>query len=176
MTVRIIPLETNDLPEISSWFESDPNFPGDFSPFSWKLPRGEFLDRIRESVDKEESYVKFYASVSDKTVVGLLLTIKPENFDYYEIGYYVVTTQRGKGVARESVRQLMELIFESNSEVMRIEAGTSSLNLPSQKLLESLGFVREAVRRKTLFRKGKWEDSFLYSFVRDISASLRQSS
>jgi len=54
-----------------------------------------------------------------------------------------------------------------NYRVLRIEVGTSSLNFASQRLLEKAGFTREGIRRKTLFRNGKWEDSYLYAFVKE---------
>ena len=167
MVVSIRALNRQDIDEISRWFESDSTFPGDFSPFAWKISKGSFISKMRDTITDWNSSLKFYIAQNDSTPLGLLLSIKPENFDFFEIGYYVRPEERGKGYGSDSVRQFTDFLFKNNHRVFRIEAGTSSLNLPSQRLLEKAGFVREGVRRKTLFRNGEWEDSYLYALIRD---------
>lgn len=163
--ISISPLQKEDVPEISGWFELDPDFPGDFSPFSWSVSEESFISGVQNTTVNKNSTIKFYRVSQDSRMVGLLLSIKPENFNFYEIGYYILPGDRGKGFASDGVRQLTEILFKSE-KILRIEAGTSSLNLPSQRLLERLGFEREAVRRNTLFRKGRWEDSCLYALIK----------
>ena len=163
LTFRALVLE--DIREISRWFEFDSNFPGDFSPFDWNISHKVFLSKIQDTITNRKSVIKFYAVQKEASIVGLLLAIKPQNFDYFEIGYYMVPKERGNGYATEAVRGFTNFLFKNN-QVMRIESGTSSQNLPSQRLLEKLGFRREALRQKTLYRNGTWEDSYLYALIK----------
>jgi RimJ/RimL family protein N-acetyltransferase len=163
VTFRVLAPE--DVREISQWFEFDSDFPRDFSPFDWNITRVAFLSKVQDTITNKKSAIKFYAVLKEVSIVGLLLAIKPQNFDYFEIGYYIRPKERGKGYATEAVGGFTNFLFKNN-RIMRIEAGTSSLNLPSQRLLEKLGFRREAVRQKTLYRNGKWEDSCLYAFFK----------
>jgi [ribosomal protein S5]-alanine N-acetyltransferase len=163
--ISIRALSREDAREISKWFQLDSDFPGDFSPFPWNISRDAFISRILDTITGENTGIKFYVVLEDAAMVGLLLSIKPENFNFYEIGYYITPRERGKGYGMEAVRQLIHLLFAAGN-VLRIEAGTSCLNLPSQRLLEKLGFRREGVRQKTLYRNGTWEDSYLYALIK----------
>jgi [ribosomal protein S5]-alanine N-acetyltransferase len=159
------PLHSEDVREIAKWFQYDPEFPRDFSPFSWSISKDAFISKVQDTISNENSEINFYSVFEDSLMVGLLLSIKPDNFNFFEVGYYIIPSERGRGHGREAVKQLTELLFK-NENIRRIEAGTSSLNLSSQKLLEKLGFQKEAIRRKTLYRNGRWEDSYLYALIK----------
>jgi len=164
--ISIRGLHQEDVVAISNWFQLDPDFPGDFSPFAWDISKEIFLSKILDTIiASQEIGIKFYAVLEDEEIIGLLVSIHPQNFNYYEVGYYITPRERGKGYGGEAVRQLVDLLYNTGN-VLRIEAGTSSLNLPSQRLLEKLGFLREGVRQKTLYRNGRWEDSYLYSLIK----------
>jgi RimJ/RimL family protein N-acetyltransferase len=64
---------------------------------------------------------------------------------------------------------LVNHLFERNN-LATILAGTSSLNMASQRALEKAGFKREGLWRKTLFRNEHWEDSVIYVLYRDQRA------
>lgn len=106
---------------------------------------------------------------SSRRLIGLLLYHRPQGFDYFEVGFYLVPLERGKGYGPEALRWLVSLLFERN-DVATILAGTSSLNMASQRALEKAGFKREGQWKKTLFRNGKWEDSVIYVLYRDEGA------
>jgi [ribosomal protein S5]-alanine N-acetyltransferase len=163
MHITLRELEQEDFEEVCSWLEDTP-FRSDFLPFSRDITGSAFRKELEKSL-KNDSSNKFYVALHKDTKVGLFLSIKPEKFDYFEIGLYVRPSERGKGYATEAVRLLTKYLFEKYP-VLRIEAGTSSLNRPTQRVLEKAGFRREANRRKTLFRNGKWEGSYLYGLVK----------
>jgi aminoglycoside 6'-N-acetyltransferase len=73
---------------------------------------------------------------------------------------------RGKGHAREGVRLLVHYLF-SGYPTERRAAFTDVENESAQRLMENLGFQREGVFRKSLFRDGAWHDIALYSILRD---------
>lgn len=63
-----------------------------------------------------------------------------QNQNGYECGYCFHSKFHGKGYAKESMQALMEWISKKGKT--RFIAGTALNNLPSVKLLESLGFVK----------------------------------
>jgi len=167
MVLTIRELNYEDIETLGSWLISDPDFPGDFSPFAWEISKESFLSKVQENLTVPKTVeVKFYTVQRDGSPIGVMLSRKPENFDYVEVGYYIQPAERHKGYGTESLRQFTDFLFKTCG-VLRLEAGTSSLNVPSQRILEKAGFTREAIRRKTLFRNGKWEDSYLYALIRE---------
>jgi len=167
--IKIRELELDDIQEVKLWL-NDPIFRSDFIPFDREISEASFAVLLSNSINKQGAE-KFLVILNDLTLVGLLLCIKPKKFDYCEIGYYVVPNQRRKNIATKALSDLVDYVFK-NYRVLRIEAGTSSLNIASQRLLEKAGFTKEGIRRKTLFRNGKWEDSYLYAFVKEEPSRL----
>lgn len=73
----------------------------------------------------------------------------------------------GKGYARESCNKLIELEFANG--IHRIFAECDPDNLASWRLLESLGFVREAHLRENIYfwkddnNNPIWKDTYIYA-------------
>lgn len=61
-----------------------------------------------------------------------------------EIGYSIVRDQRGRGVATEAVRAILEAAFEE-AGLSRINAYCVPENAPSRRVLEHAGFTYEGV-------------------------------
>ncbi len=93
-------------------------------------------------------------------------------FDSLELGYVFNRTYWGKGYAYESASVLTELAFHKG--VHRIYAECDPLNTASWKLLEKLGFQREAYFRKNVFfwkdEDGLpvWKDTYVYARLKEI--------
>ena len=84
-----------------------------------------------------------------------------------EIGFVIAdTSARGKGYAKEAVSLLTNYVF-SRFPTERISAFTDIENTPAQRLLESLGFLREGTLRRAMFRDGIWSDIVVYGILRD---------
>ena len=83
-----------------------------------------------------------------------------------EIGFGVPELEaRGKGYGKEGVALLVDYLF-SGYPTERISAFTDMENIPSQRLMESIGFQREGVIRKGYFREGAWHDMAMYGILR----------
>lgn len=88
-------------------------------------------------------------------------------FDSLEMGYVFNRAYWGKGCAYESASALVELAFQNG--IHRVYAECDPLNMASWKLLEKLGFQREALFRKNVFfRKDEnglpiWKDTYVYA-------------
>jgi ribosomal-protein-alanine N-acetyltransferase len=83
-----------------------------------------------------------------------------------EIGYMLVRSAWGQGYAREAVTRLLDLLVRDEGQ-RRVFADTDPDNIGSNRLLESLGFVREGRLR------GEWEthigvrDSYIWGLLAD---------
>jgi [ribosomal protein S5]-alanine N-acetyltransferase len=84
----------------------------------------------------------------------------------YEIGIALFPEHRGHGVGTAAQRLLVEYLFDT-TPAHRLEAHTEVDNVAEQGALEKVGFEREGVLRKVLFRGGKWRDSIVYALLRD---------
>jgi [ribosomal protein S5]-alanine N-acetyltransferase len=84
----------------------------------------------------------------------------------YEIGIALFPEHRGHGVGTTAQRLLVEYLFDT-TPAHRLEAYTEVDNVVEQRALEKVGFEREGVLRKVVFRAGKWRDGTLYALLRD---------
>ena len=89
------------------------------------------------------------------------------DFDSLEIGYVFNQEYWGKGYAKESCTALVEQAFSNG--IHRIFAECDSRNKNSWKLLESIGFIREAHLKENVYfwkdNNGRpiWKDTFIYA-------------
>ena len=103
---------------------------------------------------------------SSHTMIGNVYLGKRE-FDALEIGYVFNRKYWGQGYAVESCQALMQQAFANG--VHRIFAECDPMNTRSWKLLEKLGFQREAHLRKNVYfwkdENGQaiWKDTYIYA-------------
>lgn len=81
-----------------------------------------------------------------------------------EIGYELSKEHWGKGIASEAIEAVISYGFKELN-LHRIEALIEPLNLPSQKVLERKGFIREGLLRGYEFTCGKFDDVYMYSLL-----------
>ncbi len=89
------------------------------------------------------------------------------DFDSLEIGYVFNQEYWGKGYAEESCKALIERAFAGG--IHRIFAECDPENSSSWKLLETLGFVREAYFQQNVYfwkddnNNPIWKDTYVYA-------------
>jgi RimJ/RimL family protein N-acetyltransferase len=88
-----------------------------------------------------------------------------------EIGFAFAPASRGQGFAGESVAALMAALFARGRH--RLIAQTDMRNLAAQRLLERLGFRREAVHLKSWHEDGQWFDEVGYALLAEEHAARR---
>ena len=81
-----------------------------------------------------------------------------------EIGYALRPEYWGKGIAKEAISALISFAFNKLS-VHGIEANVNPANISSKKLLEKLGFKKEAYFRENHLSNGKFTDSEIYCLI-----------
>ncbi|MFH0929158.1 MAG: GNAT family protein [Candidatus Aenigmatarchaeota archaeon] len=128
------------------------------------IPLSDIKKYIRQQM-KIKNYCEFAIIVDDK-FVG---TISIEKIDKLNknanIGYWVAKSYRGKGIATKAVKLAVKFGF-SKFKLKRIYATVRKDNVASCKVLENVGFDREGLLRKSVFRKGKFYDERLYSVLK----------
>ena len=81
-----------------------------------------------------------------------------------EIGYALHPDYWGKGYMQETATKLIEFGFKK-LHLHSIEANVNPDNLPSIKLLEKIGFKKEAYFRENFLFNNEFKDSVIYSLL-----------
>jgi ribosomal-protein-serine acetyltransferase len=85
---------------------------------------------------------------------------------FANLGYWVRSAARRRGVATEAVRQVAEFAFRT-TDLVRLEIVCAVGNDASQRVAERAGALREGVLRRRLWLHGRPVDAVLYSLVRE---------
>jgi RimJ/RimL family protein N-acetyltransferase len=85
--------------------------------------------------------------------------------DVVELGYWLFTTARGRGVATRAVEAAVEHAFANG--IYRVEAHVRVGNAASERVLERAGFEREGVKRNLLRRDDERHDATLFARLAD---------
>ena len=88
----------------------------------------------------------------------------PGEYEASEIGYITVAHRQGEGVAFECVQRLLTQLFEVELH-HRVIAGTDPRNIPSNRILEKLGFRREAHFRQSVKTHEGWCDEYYWGML-----------
>jgi RimJ/RimL family protein N-acetyltransferase len=80
------------------------------------------------------------------------------------IGFTLARTYQGLGYAHEAVLRLLQHLFDERG-LHRVIAITDVLNTPSIRLIERLGFRREAHFHENDWFKGRWSSEYWYALL-----------
>ncbi len=99
------------------------------------------------------------------TLVGQVrfFDVNPRNRSC-EIGYITAPTARGKGYAREAIGLLLAYLFDGLG-LNKVYAQTGAFNAKSIRLLDALGFHRDATLREHHLLGGVLHDDHVYSLL-----------
>jgi [ribosomal protein S5]-alanine N-acetyltransferase len=127
------------------------------------------LDEISwyESIQSSKSGIRWGITLKEQGVVigscGFHNMVS--NHFRTEIGFELSKEQWGKGIAFEAVEAIISYGFQQMN-FQRIEALIEPPNLSSQKLVEKLGFIKEGLLRSYEFTRGKFDDLYMYSLLK----------
>lgn len=82
-----------------------------------------------------------------------------------EIGCTISKTHHGKGYATETLKGVIDHLFK-NLKKHRIVTSIDPMNIDSIKLVERLGFRKEAHFKKSILINGKWVDDIVYAILK----------
>jgi ribosomal-protein-serine acetyltransferase len=83
---------------------------------------------------------------------------------FANLGYWVRTSRTRQGIATAAVPMIVKFGFD-NLNLQRIEIVVAVGNLPSQRVAEKAGALREGLLRQRLFVHGQILDAFMFSLV-----------
>ena len=83
------------------------------------------------------------------------------------LGYSLSPLFWGRGIVTEVVKRLIDVIFEENPEVQRVQSYADERNKASWRVMEKSGMTREGKFRKNRFLKGDWVDDVWYTLLRE---------
>lgn len=163
MKISIRRFERTDIPKKVEWI----NNPENNRFLHYDIPLR--VDKTEKWFDSHLGEDTRYDAVieADGVPVGTigLLGIDRKNS---KAEYYIAmgeTEYKGKGVAKEASRLILEYGFETLG-LNRIYLFTEIENKAAQKLFERVGFVKEGVIRQDIVSHGRYVDRIAYGFLR----------
>jgi RimJ/RimL family protein N-acetyltransferase len=157
--VNLRVMEKEDLPFYVEWV-NDPSFFGEYNPLE-QTTKVE-MEKNYDSAPSDRK--RFFIEKKDGTKIGVV-GVFPVG-DLWEIGFTLIPNERGKGYGSEAVTITIDYLFLSR-DLVRLQATADLRNVASQRLLETVGFKKEGVVRKSMFIYGEWRDLLLYSILRE---------
>jgi RimJ/RimL family protein N-acetyltransferase len=163
-SITLRPIRESDLEQLYA-FHIDIDNRGNFFPrgiMSWPNFQREFQESGFWGKDK--GTLIMVSATGD--ILGHIEFFSTVNYlDEYELSYQVYDPkQRGKGVATEAVRLLVQYLFESK-RVNRIRLVIHPDNLASRRLAEKCGFQHEETARGAWYNRGRHHDVEIYSIL-----------
>ena len=121
---------------------------------------------VKDCMEKEGKTQFSRAIVIDGEAVGSISLLFGD--DVYsrsaELGYWLGEPFWRKGIMTEAVQKMCEEAFR-RYKLIRISSEPFSTNLASRGVLEKAGFTLEGIKRKSIFKNGCIQDSYLYSII-----------
>ena len=119
-----------------------------------------------EFTQKENPQVTFGIEYKKELCGVIGLVIQPDVYKVSaEIGYWIGEPFWGNGIATVAVGLITEYGFTQLS-LVRIHTGIFEYNIPSMKVLEKNGYMKECVFEKAIFKNGKIWDEHRYAKIR----------
>lgn len=128
----------------------------------------EFIQKSSRDFNVQGTWFQFVILLKEShTLIGDVgvhfMDTEPEN-KQVEIGYTLNSDFRGNGYAHEALIEIIDYLFKSLHK-HRIIASIDPTNTSSIKLIEKLGFRKEAHFKKSLFFHGEWVDDLVYALL-----------
>lgn len=159
--VNLRTVEEEDLEFIRDNF----NQPEVWKNLDYKIPQNleqerEFFDEVISSDDSVNLGI-----CSDNQLMGLIELREKENGGgVAEIGIWIAPKYHGKGYGTEASKLLVDHAF-NELRYHKVYARAFESNKASQSVWEKLGFEKEAELREQAYRKGSYEDTYIYGVL-----------
>jgi ribosomal-protein-alanine N-acetyltransferase len=172
LTRGLITLRKPHLDDTQAVFDGcqDPIIPR-FTAISSNYSMAHALDYVQRTdasvrTQRELPFVIEYGNGDDRVFAGTIsfhsLSVKNS---VGELGYWMTSSMRGKGIATTAARMLTDYGFATIG-FKRVEALVDKENVASLKLLESAGYQREGLLRNKITRDdGRQVDMYLFAAI-----------
>jgi RimJ/RimL family protein N-acetyltransferase len=138
-----------------------------WEPHSLEEARVRLEQKLRRTTLRAPGDVLALAAESRETgafVADVVLTWSSGEHACGEIGYLVHPARAGKGFATEATRPLLPIAF-AHVGLHRVIGRLEARNTASARVLEKLGFRREAHLVENEWVKGEWQSELVYAML-----------
>jgi RimJ/RimL family protein N-acetyltransferase len=169
--VILKPLEISFAPKmveaaLESIAEVQPWMPWCSSAFDEKAAESWINDQIRSRENKSAFEFALFSESGTYLGGGGVNNIDDEN-NKANVGYWIRSSQIRKGYGTEALKALVEWA-RGKTELNRLEVVAAIGNLPSQRVAEKAGGLREGVAKARLLLHSKYHDAAIFSFVKNV--------
>jgi ribosomal-protein-alanine N-acetyltransferase len=138
------------------------------------IPRhtGDTLEVLLSAIEDQQMSIRSHygwiitTRESEEFVGEAGMHLSGDSFRSCDIYYSFLPEHWKKGYATEVVKRMIRFGF-TELNLHRIQAGVSTENDRSIRVLEKSGMTREGLRRKVLPIRGEWKDNYCYAIVED---------
>lgn len=126
-----------------------------------------FIEKSKKEFRKRKSFYFGIEILDKKGIIGVVsLTSLDWKNKKAEIEFWLSQDYWQKGIAKESLYLTIEYAFKK-LRLNRIFAKTLPENTNSINLLKRIRFIHEGILRKSLFERGKFNDIFVFSILKN---------
>jgi ribosomal-protein-alanine N-acetyltransferase len=136
-----------------------------------ELTRSAFRRRLRQyqrELREDQGYAFLIFRSADATLLGGLSisNVRRGVAQAASIGYWIGVPHIRRGHMSDAVKACLPFAFNTLG-LHRLEAACLPHNIPSQRVLEKVGFKREGMARRYLKINGVWQDHDLFALLQD---------
>jgi RimJ/RimL family protein N-acetyltransferase len=115
-----------------------------------------------------------FAIADTKELIGGIGLAPQDDVNQFsvEIGYWLAEQFWGRGIATNALRTITHYTFK-NFNFNRIFASVFEGNKASEKVLQKNGYKKEATLRKSVYKKGKFLNQYIYAILREECIILK---
>ncbi|OJJ16998.1 GNAT family N-acetyltransferase [marine bacterium AO1-C] len=135
-----------------------------------------FISKTSNQINEPETWFQFVITEkkSEKIIGDLGIHFFGEENLQVEIGCTLNKLYQNRGYATESIESVIDFLFDDLKK-HRIITSVDPKNINSIKLVERIGFRKEAHFIESLFIKGKWVDDIVYALIKRDWDKLHES-
>lgn len=125
-----------------------------------------FIERAKaraRQFPRDQYHLAVVRKDDHRVIGGCSLMVEPDR--QAMLGYCYHREQWGKGYATEAAGMLLGFGFET-LRLHRIYSTADVLNVGSWRVMEKIGMKREGQLRESVWCKGRWRNSYLYSILK----------
>ncbi|MBO8163242.1 MAG: GNAT family N-acetyltransferase [Brevibacillus sp.] len=140
------------------------------------LQSAQIITGQRDRVERDQEYAFAMIDLASDRLIGKvkLSGLIRGAHQSANLGYDIDQMYANRGYVTEAVRMLIPFAF-STLALHRIQAAIMPRNLPSQRVVEKAGFIREGYSENYIQIDGKWEDHYLYAITQERYSRLPSS-
>jgi len=125
-------------------------------------------NKVSKYIDQYDTWFQFAIIEKDngELIGDVGVHFLDENKYQVEIGCTLAKTHHGKGYASEALKAIINYLFIDLNK-WRIICSIDPRNENSLKMVEGLGFRKEAHFKKSILINGEWFDDLVYALLKD---------